>query len=111
MTDTKLLEKTNETSTVEPPKINYELGRATVQSDKHKIDFEVYKARDNTPFYSVRTTGFGNVPKELSGKYTTIPRAIEAIERYLKTAKETFAVKSDILAERRNAAKARSENS
>ena len=103
MTDTKLLEPTPETSTVE---INWDKQTALVPSDKHKCSFVVYKARDNTAFYSVRVEGLGKLPKELSGKYTTIPKGVAGVLEYLRTCKETFSVKSDILAEHRNASKA-----
>ena len=92
--------------------IDHVTGRAVVKSPKHKEDFLVYKARDNTPFFSIK---FGNgkvrLPAMLEGKYTTIPKAIQTIRNYIASAEETFAAKSEALASYRNASKSRPENS
>lgn len=96
MTDSKLNEKTLETSTVD---VDLERQYAKIESSKHKVDFVVGKTRA-TQFFSVRVTK-GTLPQELSGKYTTLENAVNAVEQYIKNSKETFAVKSDRLHEDR----------
>jgi len=96
MTDTKPEEKTSETSTVD---VDLEKQFARVESAKHKTDYIIGKTR-SAMFFSVRTTK-GLTPQELSGKYTTLEKAIEAVEHFVKNAKETFSVRSDRLHEER----------
>lgn len=96
MTDTRLNETISETTTVER---DLEKQYAKIESSKHKTDFVIGKLRSQM-FFSVRTTK-GSTPKELSGKYSSLEKAIEAVEHYVRTAKETFAVKSDRLHEER----------
>lgn len=106
MTDLKQKEKTPETTTVE---LDLEKQYARIESVKHKNDFVVGKLRSQM-FFSVRVT-VGQVPKELSGKYSTLEKAIEAVNDYVRTAKETFAVKSDRLHEDRQQRKHAESNS
>lgn len=96
MTDTKLDEKTPETSMVD---VDLEKQFARISSEKHKTQFIVGKTR-SAIFFSVRATK-GVTPSELSGKYTTLEKAIEAVETFVKNSKETFAVRSDRLHEER----------
>ena len=96
MTDTKLNEKTSETSTVD---VDLEKQYARVESVKHKTDFVIGKTR-SAIFFSVRAT-LGTTPNELLGKYTTLEKAIEAVESFVKNSKETFAVRSDRLHQER----------
>lgn len=96
MTDSKLNEPTPVTSTAE---LDLEKQYAKIESAKHKIDFVVGKTRTQS-FFSVRTTK-GNPPTELSGKYTTLEKAVEAVEAYIRNSKESFAVRSDRLHEER----------
>lgn len=96
MTDTKLDEKTPETSMVD---VDLEKQFARISSEKHKTQFIVGKTRA-AMFFSVRATK-GTTPSELSGKYTTLEKAIEAVETFVKNSKETFAVRSDRLHEER----------
>jgi hypothetical protein len=51
-------------------------------------------------FFTVKTTK-GSIPNVLSGKYTSLSSAIEAVLHYIRTTKETFAVRSDRLHEER----------
>ena len=96
MTDLKLNEKTPETTTVE---LDLEKQYAKIESVKHKTDFVVGKLRSQM-FFSVRTTK-GTIPNELSGKYTSLEKAIEAVSQFVANTKETFAVRSDKLHEER----------
>jgi hypothetical protein len=96
MTDSKPNEPTPATSTVE---LDLEKQYAKIESAKHKTDYVVGKTRSQS-FFSVRTTR-GSAPFELSGKYTSLEKAIEAVEAYIRNSKESFAVKSDRLHEER----------
>lgn len=96
MTDTKPNETIPETSTVE---LDLEKQYAKIESVKHKTDFIVGKLRSQM-FFSVKANK-GTTPSELSGKYTTLEKAIEAVEQFVRNTKETFAVRSDRLHEER----------
>lgn len=96
MTDLSLNEKTPETSTVD---VDLEKQFARIASSKHKTEFVIGKTR-SASFFSIRTT-VGTLPSILSGKYTTLEKAIEAVEHFVRTSKETFAVRSDRLHEER----------
>lgn len=96
MTDLKLNEKTPETTTAE---LDLEKQYARIESVKHKTDFVVGKLRSQM-FFSVRATK-GSTPNELSGKYTSLEKAIEAVNQFVANTKETFAVRSDKLHEER----------
>jgi leucyl-tRNA synthetase len=96
MTDSKLNETIPETSTVE---VNLESQYAKIESSKHKIDFVVSKTRSQT-FFSVKVTK-GALPNELTGKYSSLEKAVESVQTYIRNSQETFAVKSDRLHEER----------
>ena len=96
MTDSRLNETIPETTTAE---LDLEKQYAKIESVKHKTDFIISKLRSQM-FFSVKTTK-GLPPSELSGKYSSLEKAVEAVEHYVRTAKETFAVKSDRLHEDR----------
>jgi hypothetical protein len=96
MTDTKPSNPTNETSTVD---VDWEGQKARVTSPKHKTDFVVGKLRSQM-FYQIATTK-GTLPKSLGGKYRSLTSAVEAIQHYILTSEETFAVRSDRLHEER----------
>lgn len=96
MTDLKLNEKTPETTTAE---LDLEKQYARIESVKHKTDFVVGKLRSQM-FFSVRATK-GTIPNELSGKYTSLEKAVEAVNQFVANTKETFAVRSDKLHEER----------
>lgn len=104
MTNTKPEETTNETSTVV---VDDERQTAKVISPKHKANFIVRKLRSSL-FFEVVMDNNGSIPKVLSGKYTSLPRAIADIQQYIRQANESFAVKSDRLAEYRKNAKSKS---
>jgi len=105
MTNSKLLDPTSETSTVV---VDDEKQTAAVTSPKYKATFFVRKVR-SALFFEV-VTDKGSVPKVLSGKYTSIPKAVQDIEHYIRQANETFSVKSDRLAEYRKNAKTKPED-
>jgi hypothetical protein len=96
MTSSEQNEPTPEISTVD---IDLEKQYAKVESSKHKVDFFIGKTR-SASFFSIRT-GAGVAPSELSGRYTTLEKALDAVNSYIRNAKETFAVKSDRLHEER----------
>lgn len=96
MTDTRLDEKIPETTTAE---LDLEKQYARIESVKHKTDFIIGKLRSQM-FFSVKVTK-GSVPNELSGKYSSLEKAIEAVQQYVKNTKETFATRSDRLHEER----------
>ena len=96
MTDTKLNETTPETSTAD---VDLEKQYARVESVKHKTDFVIGKTRSAISF-SIKST-LGTTPSELAGKYTTLEKAVKAVEDYVRNSKETFAVRSDRLHQER----------
>ena len=96
MTDTKLNEPTQETTTAE---LDLEKQYARIESVKHKTDFIVGKLRSQM-FFTIRTSK-GLPPNELAGRYSSLEKAVEAVDHYVRTAKETFAVRSDKLHEER----------
>ena len=74
---------------------------------KYKLKFTVSKEMGNNGFFAVH---FNNLPQELSGSYTSLEKAVEAVCNWLKNAKQSFAVKSDELdkaRKERNAAKSK----
>lgn len=96
MTNTKQDNQTNETSTVD---VDWDLQKAKITSSKHKAEFLVSKPR-SALFFTI-SASIGRTPEELAGKFTSIPTAISAVQQFIRSAKETFAVKSDRLHEER----------
>ncbi len=94
MTDTKPSKPTEEIFTVD---VDLEKQTARITSAKHKTDFTVSKLR-SAMFFSVYCKA---LPKELSGKYTSLESAIQAVTNYIRNSKESFAVRSDRLHEER----------
>jgi len=62
------------------------------RSDKLVTDILIEKANDGFVFFEFRVTK-GSVPKELSGKYSSINKAKEAVTVYLNQKSESVAVK------------------
>lgn len=62
------------------------------RSDKLVTDILIEKANDGFVFFEFRVTK-GSVPKELSGKYSSINKAKEAVTAYLNQKSESVAVK------------------
>lgn len=106
MTDSKPNETISETTMAE---LDLEKQYARIESVKHKADFIIGKLRSQL-FFSIKTTK-GAIPKELSGKYTNLEKAIEAVEQFVRNSKETFAVRSERLHEERQQRKHAEPNS
>lgn len=87
-------------------KIDYTNQTAILESSKYVSKFLVSKAAGGFIFFKVELEN-GPTPKELSGSYSSIQKAIEGIEIFLRTAKETQAAKNERLdkdrKERKNA--------
>jgi len=93
-TSTKPSKPTEETFTVD---VDLEKQTAKITSAKHKTDFTVAKLR-SAMFFSVYSK---SLPKDLSGKYTSLESAIQAVTNYIRNSKESFGVRSDRLHEER----------
>jgi len=72
-----------------------------VKSEKTTKTFTVYKPEGGFPFYAVRIKGGGVIPKELSGQYTKLAWAKDALLHYLENMKMTSATERDIKAAKR----------
>ena len=102
----------SETSTV-VELVNQEDQFAILSHPNYKVKFRVFRPKGKYHFFSVQAEQ-GNTPKELSGSYSSLEIAIKATIKHLDSSKETFAVRSDRLAEERkarNAAKLQPANS
>lgn len=75
-----------------------------VTSSKMKYPLFVQKTNDGFVNYEV-TTKSGPVPKSCQGVYTRPNYALEAIERYLFSKKQTVAKRRDDMYERNHSAK------
>lgn len=62
------------------------------RSDKLVTDILIEKANDGFVFFEFKVTK-GSVPKELSGKYSSINKAKEAVTAYLNQKSESVAAK------------------
>ncbi len=100
MTDLKQNEPTLETSTVD---VNQDSQTAIVTSPKFKVEFRVGKSR-YAAFFTI-SLGKGSAPSELSGKYSSLEKAVKAILNYIKNSNETFSVKSERLHQERQSRK------
>lgn len=92
--------------------VDTEAQTAVVTSSTHKAIFNVYKPRDQTTFFRVKPTN-GVLPTVLSGRFSSLNKAVEHVVHYLEHAQETFAAKSDRLhqeRQERNAAKLNSKD-
>lgn len=66
----------------------------TVTSDKYNGYFTVRKSNDGFSFFEISVSQ-GKVPKVLSGRYTGLRQAKQALVKYLESAKETKAKARD----------------
>lgn len=80
--------------------------RVEIKSDKFNGGFNVVPAVGGFVFYEVKSVS-GQVPKELSGKYTRIDDAVDAVRRYEHKHKGTAQKQRDIKRTEANAAKAK----
>ncbi len=69
---------------------------ASVKSDKYLQEFKISKASIGSIFFKIELAK-GVTPSQLSGHYSSMRKAIEAIETFLLTAKETQATKNERL--------------
>lgn len=77
--------------------IDWDNKSAIVSLSQYKEKFYIYKPKDGTILFAIRFETKGRLPDALSGKYTSIPAAIEALRVFGLTAKEKHSVKSDRL--------------
>lgn len=88
---------------------------ATITSDKYINKFLIKKAPGGFIFFKVELESGTLVPKDISGLYSSIPKAIASVTQFLKTAKETQHAKNERLdkerKERKNGAVSNSKGS
>lgn len=95
MTNTSLNELTSETSTVVD--IDWEKQEARITNhSKSKATYTVYKPRDGSAFFRVKVDK-SNLPEALSGRFSTLRKAVEHTTEYLRLMNESFSVRSDRL--------------
>lgn len=80
-----------------------------VSSTKKKCDYTVRKSNDGFVFYEVGISK-GIIPKEISGRFTSPEKALDALGKYLHKSSESTTVQRDKRAERRENAKSRSKS-
>ncbi len=71
-------------------------GKVTLEfkTPKSKTTYFVYKTEDGFPFYGVKLSK-GTTPKELSGRYTKLEWAKDAVLSYLNNMKKSTTVVRD----------------
>ena len=72
---------------------------AVLKTDKRNTVFTLYK--DKYGYGFLFKVSEANVPKELSGRYSSIEKGIECFKNYELTIKESHAARSDRLAKLR----------
>ena len=84
-----------------------------VSSEKSKAIFYVKKTNDGFAFFDV-SVSIGQVPGELTGRYSTPEKGVEAVKNYIRVAKETRAARRENFSkardERKNAKKQQPDN-
>ena len=80
-----------------------------IKSDKFKSEFRVTPSVGGYVFYEISMDA-GKLPAELSGKYTRMKHAVDAVVDYERRAKPSRAVEDAKVKERRNAAKVQRGN-
>lgn len=78
--------------------------RTIIKSDKFKHEFVVEKTEDGFIFFGIRTTK-GPIPKELTGTFSTMKKAVEQVLRYEAHARPSATVKVEENRKRREAQK------
>ena len=95
MTNTSLNELTSEISTVVD--IDWEKQEARITNpSKTKATYIVYKPKDGSAFYRIKADD-SRLPQELSGRYSTLQKAVDFACEYIRLMKESFSVRSDRL--------------
>lgn len=69
---------------------------ASIQTEKYTSKFLISKLSKGSAFFKINLE-VGVTPSALSGSYTSIKKAIEAVSIFLLTAKETQATKNERL--------------
>ena len=67
------------------------------KSDKLVTSITIQKSNDGFVFFEIKT-GRGPLPNVLSGKYSTMRTAQEAVRHYLENKRESQAVKNEYVA-------------
>lgn len=87
--------------------IDTENQTASIKSPKYLSEFKVSKAPGGFIFFKIEFVGGAPIPNDLSGVYSSVNKAVEAIKTFLLTAKETQSAKNERLdkerKERKNA--------
>jgi len=96
-------------------KIEYNTENQTcvLKSDRMNSEILVQKKPNDHHFFEIKFKK-GSVPSEISGRYSSIPAGIKAVEQYLKNKRPTAAVRRDAVTEerkKRNGSKNRTEGS
>lgn len=92
---------------------NTENQTCVLKSDKMNSEILIQKKPNDHHFFEIKFTS-GSVPDELSGRYSSIPAGIKAVEQYLNNKRPTAAVRRDKVTEerkKRNGSKNRTEGS
>lgn len=79
--------------------------RCVVKSDKMVSDIIIQKDQSGFIFFEVLVSR-GIIPQELAGKYTSLPKAKEAVANYLNSMKQTVAARRESFAKEREERKA-----
>lgn len=92
---------------------NTENQTCVLKSDKMSSEVMIQKKPNDHHFFEIKFTA-GSTPEELSGRYSSIPAGIKAVESYLKGKRPTATVRRDEFVKerkKRNATKNRTEGS
>ena len=73
-------------------------GKATVEfiTPKTKIPLLVHKTEDGFSLYGIKWKNGKELPKALTGRYTRLNLAVEAVTDYIADMKETKAVQTEL---------------
>lgn len=77
-----------------------EAPKVTVTSPKYKTPFIIEKEESGFIFYRVRLEK-GAVPKPLTGNYTSMQAGVDAVVKFISTAKETNGARTEYFRENR----------
>jgi len=110
MTSTEIEENPTGPTTVE---VKYDFNQkpyALVKSPKHTNTFMISKDIDGTAFYRITMQGPGLLSKEVSGKYSTIEKALADLNKFVDSVEKTQGKRREETVERIRGAKLRSES-
>jgi hypothetical protein len=83
---------------------------ALVRSSKHANTFLVSRDIDGTAFYRITMQGPGNLHKSISGKFSTIERALDALSKFVESTEKTQGKRREETVERIRGAELRSKS-